>query len=271
MAGIKLGQSDAYPDTYDATLLEPIPRAMSRSLLGGNTQFSGRDYWHAYEVSWLAPSGVPQVAIAEFSLAASSKNIIESKSFKYYLNSFNQSVFESRNDVVARLTEDLSAVAVGELTVALFDVDDSALMPAKLPGRCIDQTPCDIQSYQPLDGVLRVDSEQHVKDYQLHSHLLKSNCPVTGQPDWASLWIQYSGQKLDEASLLKYIVGFRQYQGFHESCVERIHHDIMQQCKPTELAVYARYTRRGGLDINPYRTTNAALANTQPFGRSFRQ
>jgi len=226
MAGIKLGQSDAYPDTYDATLLEPIPRAMSRSLLG---------------VSWLAPSGVPQVAIAEFSLAASSKNIIESKSFKYYLNSFNQSVFESRNDVVARLTEDLSAVAVGELTVALFDVDDSALMPAKLPGRCIDQTPCDIQSYQPLDGVLRVDSE---------------------------LWIQYSGQKLDEASLLKYIVGFRQYQGFHESCVERIHHDIMQQCKPTELAVYARYTRRGGLDINPYRTTNAALANTQPFGRN---
>lgn len=271
MAGIKLGQSDTYPDTYDATLLEAIPRDCSRSVLAGNISFLGWDYWHAYEVSWLAPTGVPQVAIAEFSLAASSKNIIESKSFKYYLNSFNQSVFSSREAVVQRLTEDLSAVALGELRVELFDVDGFTPMPDRLPGRCVDHVSCEIQSYEPAEGTLRIDKSDCVTSHQVYSHLLKSNCPVTGQPDWASLWLQYTGPKIDEVSLLKYIVGFRQYQGFHESCVERIYHDILEQCLPTELTVYARYTRRGGLDINPYRTTNVALAGARPFGRAIRQ
>lgn len=271
MNGIQLGQTSAYPDQYDPSLLEPIPRRLSRDLLAASVAFSGWDYWHAYELSWLAPSGAPRVAIAEFAISAASENIIESKSFKYYLNSLNQSVFASIHELRECLIKDLAAVANGEVQVKISELDANEPQIESIPGRCIDKLDCEIRSYQPDASLLSADAAQEVQCEQLYSHLLKSNCPVTGQPDWATIWIEYSGNKIDEVSLLKYLVGFRQYQGFHESCVERIYSDILACTAASELSVYARYTRRGGLDINPYRVSNVRERDALPFGRTVRQ
>lgn len=272
MGGIKLGESNSYKDSYDKSLLEPIPRARSREeLTPTERSFLGWDVWNAYELSWLAPSGVPQQAIAQFSVSAASINIVESKSFKYYLNSFNQTVFSSIDSVINRLSADLSEVAAGEVRVKLFDLEDEFTIQRSIPGRCIDQVPCEISVYQPSAKLLSFDAQIDVENEQLYSHVLKSNCPVTGQPDWATVWLSYTGKALKEVSLLQYLVAFRQYQGFHESCVERIFNDIMTMGEVVELSVFARYTRRGGLDINPYRTNQPDKVNLLPFGRTVRQ
>lgn len=276
MRSIELGKSAAYPDQYDAALLAPIPRLNARNNLPirqyhENQEFCGRDLWAAFELSWLNPRGVPQVAIAEFVFDAASDNIIESKSFKYYLNSFNQSCFDSWQQVQEILSRDLSVASGGEVDVHLRSLDEGEPGLDSLPGRCVDHLDCTIEQYQPSADLL-VFEDERVEQDALYSHLLKSNCPVTGQPDWATLWLCYSGPKLNEESFLKYIVGFRQYQGFHESCVERIYRDLMNATELTQLRVFARYTRRGGLDINPFRySPDCNESATFPFGRLIRQ
>lgn len=272
MSGIKLGESSVYPDQYDASLLEAIPRSLSRGPCGISDRMSGWDVWNAYELSWLQSNGVPTVAVAEFAFSSESKRIVESKSFKYYLNSFNHSVFASQVDVIGLMEKDLACVAEGEVKVKLYPLQANQPALHTIPGTCVDAHECSINEYQPSAGLLHFD--QHVPtqtNTQIYSHLLRSNCPVTGQPDWGSIWLSYSGSKIDEVSFLKYVVSFRQYQGFHESCVERIFADILASNLITELTVYARYTRRGGLDINPFRSTHKTMVEDMPFGRTLRQ
>ncbi|HDZ47153.1 hypothetical protein LCGC14_0028600 [marine sediment metagenome] len=251
-----LGRDSAYPECYDAGLLYPIPRAANRAPLGivdGALPFEGEDEWHAFEVSWLNSRGKPIVAVARFRLSASSPNLIESKSWKLYLNSFNQTRFYSREKVMETLANDLAVAAGAEVSVELFDVDATELAPQQLPGECVDELDIEVSDYTPSSAHLVVGEE--VVEETLHSHLLKSNCPVTGQPDWGSVLIRYKGPKLDREGLLRYLIGFRQHQDFHEHCVEHIFTDLMTQAKPTQLLVLARYVRRGGLDISPWRAT----------------
>lgn len=258
-----LGQSSAYISSYSPALLFPIARAQSRvhlNLTDTALPFNGNDLWTGYELSWLDRGGKPQVAIAEFSIPANSPNIIESKSFKLYLNSFNQTVCESWKQVIELLTRDLSEAAGAEVGVSLFSLEafsEKALQ--MLQGSLLDTQELTVSHYHPEPELLTT-TVTPVADEQVYSHLLKTNCPVTGQPDWASIQIQYSGQAIDPAGLLAYIISFREHQDFHEHCVERIFCDILERCKPQSLTVYARYTRRGGLDINPFRSTEAVAA-----------
>ncbi len=265
---ITLGQKALYPDTYDAALLEPIARELSRSELGlnGALPFHGTDIWTGYELSWLGTSGKPEVAIAEFSFPATSANIIESKSFKYYLNSFNQTKFDSWEQVQSTLAQDLSLNAEGHVGVVLYSPEDFSA-PEKFPGTCVDSLDVSIDLYSPNANLLTC-SETKVSQRGMYSHLLKSNCPVTGQPDWASVWIEYSGKEITPESFLTYIVSYRQHQDFHENCVERIFCDLLARCECDALSVYARYTRRGGLDINPFRSN---VEREIPFKRVARQ
>jgi 7-cyano-7-deazaguanine reductase len=253
-----LGKSSEYIAVYTPSLLFPIPRAAKWAELGLTAEtlpYQGMDFWNCYELSWLTPSGKPVVAIAEFSIPADSPNIIESKSFKLYLNSLNQSVFADRVELTAVLVKDLSAAAgrpVGVRIRSLAEIEREGV--ATLPGDCIDDLDVAIRSYdRPQPELLRCNPEQIVEQ-SLHSHLLKSNCPVTSQPDWGSVVVEYRGPQLDAASLLAYIVSFRQHSDFHEQCVERMFLDLQRLLKPEKLTVYARYVRRGGLDINPYRS-----------------
>lgn len=254
-----LGKSSEYIATYTPSLLFPIPRAAKWAELGLTAEtlpYQGVDFWNCYELSWLLPSGKPVVAIGEFSIPADSPNIIESKSFKLYLNSLNQTAFSDRAEVQATLVNDLSAAAGKPVTVrvrSLTDIENEGV--ASVPGVCIDDLDVSISSYdRPQPELLRCDDSRVVEE-SVHSHLLKSNCPVTSQPDWGSVVVQYRGAALDHASLLEYIVSFRQHSDFHEQCVERIFMDLQRLLKPEHLTVYARYVRRGGLDINPYRST----------------
>lgn len=254
-----LGKSSEYIATYTPSLLFPIPRAAKWAELGlsaATLPYQGVDFWNCFELSWLLPSGKPVVAMGEFAIPADSPNIIESKSFKLYLNSLNQSVFKSADELVAVLVQDLSAAAgkpVGVRVRSLAEVTAEGVQAA--PGTCIDELDVAISNYeQPQPELLRCDADRVIEE-SLHSHLLKSNCPVTGQPDWGTLVVQYRGLALDHASLLAYLVSFRQHADFHEQCVERIFLDLQRLLKPEHLTVYARYVRRGGLDINPYRST----------------
>ncbi|MGR3895974.1 NADPH-dependent 7-cyano-7-deazaguanine reductase QueF [Pseudomonas qingdaonensis] len=254
-----LGKSSEYISTYTPSLLFAIPRAAKWAELGVTAQtlpWSGVDYWNCFELSWLLPSGKPVVAIGEFAIPADSPAIIESKSFKLYLNSLNQTEFASAQAVQACLVKDLSAAAgkpVGVRIRSLAEVQREGVMA--LPGTCIDDLEVSISNYeQPQPELLRCDAERVVEE-TLHSHLLKSNCPVTGQPDWGSVTVHYRGAALDHASLLTYLISFRQHADFHEQCVERIYLDLKRLLNPETLTVYARYVRRGGLDINPYRST----------------
>lgn len=256
-----LGKSSEYIATYTPSLLFPIPRAAKWAELGLTAEtlpYQGVDFWNCYELSWLLPSGKPVVAIGEFSIAADSANIIESKSFKLYLNSLNQTAFASEAELIATLEKDLSAAAgkpVGVRIRSLKDIEAEGIV--SVPGVCVDDLDVTISSYdRPQPELLRCD-ESCVVDDALHSHLLKSNCPVTSQPDWGSVAVEYRGAALDHASFLAYIVSFRQHSDFHEQCVERIFMDLQRLLKPEKLTVYARYVRRGGLDINPYRSTEA--------------
>ncbi len=249
-----LGQSTAYADQYDASLLFPIPRQENRDELNiklANLPFIGLDIWTAYEVSWLNAKGKPQVRIVEFSFSADAPNLVESKSFKLYLNSFNGTRFENEEDVIALWEKDLSAVSGADVYAEVRRLDEVTEIGA-LPGESLDELDIEISQYQ-VDASLLAAGEDQVSE-TLHSNLLKSNCLVTGQPDWGSVVIRYEGKQIDHEALLKYIISFRNHNEFHEQCVERMFCDIMARCKPDKLTVYARYVRRGGLDINPYRS-----------------
>ena len=266
-----LGKSSEYIATYTPSLLFPIPRAAKWAELGLSAEtlpYQGVDFWNCYELSWLLPSGKPVVAIAEFSIPADSPNIIESKSFKLYLNSLNQTAFANDAALTATLVKDLSAAAgkpVGVRIRSLSDIEAEGV--ATMPGTCIDELDVSIHSYdRPQPELLRCDASR-VVEQSLHSHLLKSNCPVTSQPDWGSVAVEYRGAALDPASLLAYIVSFRQHSDFHEQCVERIFMDLQRLLKPEKLTVYARYVRRGGLDINPYRSSEAISPDNRRLAR----
>ncbi len=250
---IHLGQQAEYTSQYAPHLLHPIARAQSRHALfaGEEMPFTGVDIWTAYEMSWLDQRGKPQVAVGTFVFPAHSDAIVESKSFKYYLNSFNQTRFESWQQVRQTLEKDLSAAVSAPVTADLEKLDAVESAYA-LAGVCIDECETVIDAYKPDSALLKAG--EPIAEEILYSHLLKSNCPVTGQPDWATVWIKYSGVRIEPESLLKYIVSYREHQDFHENCVEKIFCDIKRRCQPEKLTVYARYTRRGGLDINPFRT-----------------
>ncbi|MEB3504351.1 NADPH-dependent 7-cyano-7-deazaguanine reductase QueF [Pasteurella multocida] len=268
---LKLGQQTQYASNYDRTLLQPVPRHLNRDTLGiTHTQpFAfGADIWTAYEISWLNLNGLPQVAIADVAIDFQSENLIESKSFKLYLNSFNQSKFATFEQVQQHLTQDLSNCANGKVSVKLHPLSKYCHEPiVELAGECIDQQDIEINDYQFNPEILtNCTYDQMVKE-SLVSHLLKSNCLITNQPDWGTLQIRYEGKQIDREKLLRYIISFRQHNEFHEQCVERIFCDLMQFAKPDKLTVYARYTRRGGLDINPFRSNFEAVPDNQRLAR----
>ena len=254
----QLGKTSAYIDQYDASLLFPIARAVKREELGLKEAlpFFGADMWTAYELSWLNLRGKPQVALAHIIVPCESPRIVESKSFKLYLNSFNQTRFLDAREVRERIRADLNAVVgagVGVKTLGpeLFDQEPVH----ELDGLNLDRLDVECLHYTPAPESLFADAAEPPVSETLVSNLLKSNCPVTGQPDWGSVQIRYSGPPIDQEGLLQYLVSFRKHNEFHEQCVERIFMDVWTRCRPLKLSVYARYTRRGGLDINPFRTS----------------
>jgi len=258
LAHAPLGADTEYVNQYDPSLLYPIARHLNWQEQGverSSLPFQGVDIWNAYEVSWLNAKGKPVVRLAEFRVPADSQNIIESKSFKLYLNSFNLTRFDSENDVIVRMTKDLSAAAVGEVQVLLSHLD-SRIDIEQFNGECLDELDIEVSDYTPTPDRLSATGDDVSES--LYSHLLKSNCPVTGQPDWASVMIEYTGPRIDQAGLLQYLISYREHGDFHEQCVESIFMDIWNRCQPTQLTVYARYLRRGGLDINPYRSSTQA-------------
>ena len=258
LKSLKLGQKTEYASQYDRTLLQPVPRALNRDGLGitQNQPFTiGADIWTAYEISWLNEKGLPQVAIADIYLDYQSQNLIESKSFKLYLNSFNQSKFADFNAVQQTMQRDLSECAQGDVKVRLNSVAVyNSQKIDHLQGDCIDEQDIEITSYEFNADWLKDCVSDEIVEEKLVSHLLKSNCLITNQPDWGTLHIHYVGKKIDHEKLLRYVVSFRQHNEFHEQCVERIFCDLIHYAKPEKLSVYARYTRRGGLDINPFRS-----------------
>ena len=270
-----LGQRSAYIDQYDPTLLFPIPRAAKRDELGlqaDKLPFFGADLWTAYEVSWLNLRGKPQVALVSFTIPCETPNIVESKSFKLYLNSFNNSRFATPDEVRAKLVADISeavwrgAPHSATIGVKMIDPDLFDAQPVQeLDGLNLDRLDIDCERYAPAPDLLTAAFDEPPVTETLTSRLLKSNCLVTGQPDWGSVRISYSGPAINQERLLQYIVSFRNHNEFHEQCVERMFVDIWRQCHPLRLTVYARYTRRGGLDINPLRTSQpmALLPNVR--------
>ena len=261
----QLGKSSAYVDQYDPTQLFPISRATQREAMGikpGALPFFGADLWTAFELSCLNPRGKPQLAIVHFTVPCETPNIIESKSFKLYLNSFNGSTFATADAVRERLRADVAEALwrgsdrIEGIGVKLIAPDQFDTEPVhELDGLNLDRLDIECTHYQPAPELLTSDVTQMAVTETLTSRLLKSNCLVTGQPDWGSVQIRYSGPPIEQAGLLAYIVSFRNHNEFHEPCVERMFTDILRKCRPTKLAVYARYTRRGGLDINPFRTS----------------
>ncbi|MGL4380138.1 MAG: NADPH-dependent 7-cyano-7-deazaguanine reductase QueF [Vibrio sp.] len=261
LAGLTLGKTTEYANQYDPSLLQAVPRSLNRDdlQLGSQLPFQGCDIWTLYELSWLNQNGLPQVAIGEVAIPASSPNLIESKSFKLYLNSYNQTRFASWDEVTAQLIRDLSACAGETVTVKVQPLTHYTAEPiATLQGECIDEQDIEIQDYQFDHTLLQGAAQGEMVSEVLHSHLLKSNCLITNQPDWGSVEIAYHGAQINREALLRYLVSFREHNEFHEQCVERIFTDIMRYCQPETLTVYARYTRRGGLDINPFRSNYQA-------------
>ena len=261
----QLGKPTPYADQYDASLLYPLSRLPQRAELGlhGAAPFFGADLWTAFELSWLTPRGKPQVAIAHITVPCETPNIIESKSFKLYLNSFNNTAFASADEVRERIRTDVgeaawrgapgqSSVGVRILLPDLFDREPVH----ELDGLSLDRLDIECDQYKPAPELLTAAFNEQPVEEVLTSNLLKSNCLVTGQPDWGSVQIRYSGPQIDQGALLRYLVSFRNHNEFHEPCVERIFMDVWRRCKPVKLVVYARFTRRGGLDINPFRTSH---------------
>lgn len=269
-----LGEKSAYIATYTTSLLQPIARSLGRKNIGladEKMPFDGFDLWTAFELSWLNKKGKPLVAIAEFRVPATSANLIESKSFKLYLNSLNQSRFDSANLLQDILRADLSHAAAADVSVTLFEaMKDYSKKIDGLDGISIDELDISVGDYAFNAGYLQgatTEASPFVTE-TLTSNLLKSNCLVTHQPDWGSVVIKYAGRQIDREKLLRYIISFRQHNEFHEQCVERMFSDIKRYCNPEKLTVFARYTRRGGLDINPFRSD---YESTPPIGRLVRQ
>ena len=262
----QLGKTSAYADQYAPSLLFPLPRSTKREEIGitGQLPFFGADLWTAFELSWLNQRGKPQVALAHFTIPCETPNIIESKSFKLYLNSFNNTRFDSLEAVQERLREDINEALWRGAPARQSSASVRVIAPEhfetqrvqELEGLNLDRLDVECTDYSPRPDLLKADHDNPPVTETLVSHLLKSNCLVTGQPDWGSVQISYTGAAIDQEGLLRYIVSFRNHNEFHEQCVERIFMDIMRQCQPLKLSVYARYTRRGGLDINPLRTSH---------------
>ena len=259
---LSLGKQVDYEFEYNPGLLQGVPRSLSRdtlNLAGSGLPFDGIDTWTGYELSWLNLKGKPNVAILECHVPITSKNLIESKSFKLYLNSFNQTKFASAEDVQQVLQADLSACAGEPVEVKLILPEQfSSLQFQEFNGTLLDSLDVEIDQYSPNTQYLTVMKSEAGVQETLVSHLLKSNCLITSQPDWASIQIRYEGKAIEHEGLLKYLISFRQHNEFHEQCVERIYNDIMKHCQPDKLTVCARYTRRGGLDINPFRSNYEA-------------
>jgi len=268
-AKLPLGQETAYPDRYEAGVLFPIARGESRGALSdGALPFSGVDIWNAWELTWLGTGGLPSVATAEIRIPAASPNLIESKSLKLYLNSFSMSRFDSAASVAETIAADLSAClgAAVEVRVELItDIDTT--QACSFSGTCLDTLAVTCKQWEVEPTLLKSDPETIVSE-ELYTHLLRSLCPVTSQPDMGSIAFHYQGPKIDAESLLQYVVSFRQHNDFHEACVERMFVDILKQCQPDKLSVYARYQRRGGIDINPFRSN---FEDTPPNLRLWRQ
>lgn len=257
-----LGRQVDYTDVYAPQLLQPIPRQQGRTALGlesASLDFHGEDVWHAYELSWLNPGGRPRVAAARLVIPAFSPNLVESKSLKLYLNSVNNTVFPDDSALKRTLVGDISRSVGADVELELLSCDDPSLAGVQTPGECIDGAAFTAPVGEPSASLLRAIPGNTVTQV-LHSHLLRSLCPVTAQPDWATLIVECTGSALDQASLLQYVVAFRRHQEFHEQCVERIFCDIRAALSPEALSVHALYTRRGGLDICPWRSTEDAAA-----------
>jgi 7-cyano-7-deazaguanine reductase len=257
-----LGKDSAYPDRYAPEVLCPIARQDARDAigLGGILPFGGEDIWNAYELTWLEETGRPAVATAVLRVPASSEYIFESKSLKIYLNSVAMCRYSSVEELRSIIARDLSEVARAKVSVKLTDACESESdIISTLPGTCIDTANGDFSATDINPSLLTADAGA-VVDEELHSHVLRSNCPVTNQPDLGSVLVRYRGPRIDHSSLLGYIVSFRQHNDFHESCVERIFIDIKERCKPQELSISAHYTRRGGIDINPFRSDFEVVA-----------
>ena len=263
-----LGKTADYAQAHSPDILFSIPRSRGRDAihLQGPMPFSGVDLWTGYELSWLNSKNKPMVAVGEFRIPASSSHIIESKSFKLYLNAFNATQFADVATVQATLERDLSQAAGGTVRVRLILPSQFGTRTEELVGTCIDDADIEITAFDVRPDCLSASGE-HVEE-TLYSDLLRSNCPVTGQPDWASVMVHYRGPRIDRDGLLRYIVSYREHTGFHEQCVEQMFMDIKARCKCESLTVYARYTRRGGLDINPFRSN---FKDGPPNTRNFRQ
>lgn len=262
LQALALGKATEYTGAYDPSLLQAVPRQLNRSQLAltdDDLPFKGGDIWTGYELSWLNSKGKPQVAVGEFVLPCESPDLVESKSFKLYLNSFNQTRFAGWTEVAKTMQRDLTGCAGAPVKVRLIPLEQlTGETIAPMQGILLDDLDIEISEYDYDPEQLQADPSQQVEE-TLVSHLLKSNCLITGQPDWGSVQIHYRGAKLDHQALLRYLIGFRQHNEFHEQCVERIFCDLLKVCAPSQLTVYARYTRRGGLDINPYRSNHAAM------------
>lgn len=272
LAGLTLGKAVTYTSQHDASLLQPVPRSLNRDdlSLGDELPFKGCDLWTLYELSWLNGKGLPQVAVGYVTIPATSPNLIESKSFKLYLNSLNQTRFSDWAEVRTCIERDLSTCAGEDVTIELKAVGDFTDQPiSSMQGDCIDNQDIEINDYQFNADFLQNSVSEEIVEETLHSHLLKSNCLITNQPDWGSVEIRYCGNKIKREALLRYLVSFREHNEFHEQCVERIFTDIQRYCQPKSLSVYARYTRRGGLDINPYRSSESEKPHN--IGRMARQ
>jgi len=259
LQSLSLGKKTSYDNSFDAKLLQPVPRSLNRDglNLGNELPFYGDDLWTGFELSWLNAKGKPVVAMANFTIAFNSDNLVESKSFKLYLNSLNQQRFESPEQVEQQLTIDLSACAQGSVSVELILASQfSAQKIAAAQGQCIDELDIEIDNYEFNAELLSdsVISDGEVITERLYSNLLKSNCLITNQPDWGTVEIHYQGPKINQEALLRYLISFRQHNEFHEQCAERIFTDLIRYCHCQKLSVNARYTRRGGLDINPFRS-----------------
>jgi 7-cyano-7-deazaguanine reductase len=258
-----LGRRAEYVAQYTPSLLHPVLRSRLRQgLLLDEDQlpFEGADLWTAWELSWLDRDGKPEVGVAQIRVPASSRAVVESKSLKLYLGSFSQTPFTSAYDVVRTLESDLSVTVGAQVVVDLLSLNQAlAAGLSTLPGECLDTLKVEGFVYRPDALLLERVEDGRVAAESLYTNLFRTLCPVTGQPDIASLQVTYSGTRIDRASLLRYLVSFREYAGFHEHCVERIFLDIMDRCRPRDLSVYARYTRRGGIDINPFRSTGKTI------------
>lgn len=261
MAENPLGKNIPFPEQYSPELLLPIPRRENRSQLGlgASLPFSGVDVWNAYELSWLETTGKPAVAILRMTVPCESPFLVESKSLKLYLSSFNQARFEQGENLLAVIHRDLERVLGVAPELQLLPLQQATAIEAGPEGICLDGLPVNIEDYQLRPGLLAPGQEGEQgggeKEEKLYSHLFRSNCPITGQPDWATVDIAYRGPAIHHAGLLQYLVSYRQHSDYHENCVERIFLDIQAHCQPQSLMVQARFTRRGGIDINPLRVT----------------